>query len=98
MSAFDFDGIDLDDPTTWPTGDDLDDLDTLEEGWTDDLYHVDAENRVKVWRSRLGVEDGATWAGEITLETRTGAGPWISARVYNPDDPTDYRDAWEVEP
>ena len=67
MSAFD--RIDVADPATWPTLGELGE--PVHQGWTDDL-HFEDPGRLRVWRSRLTVADGAAADDVVTLETFDG--------------------------
>lgn len=61
------------------TADELRDLPTLAQGQADDLKVHDGH--IKVWLSRMTVEDGMPYNDQITVEHLIG-GRWITVDEY----------------
>jgi hypothetical protein len=61
------------------TADQLRDLPTIEQGQADDLKIK--SDTVKVWLSRMTVEDGMPYDDQVTIEHLIG-GRWVTVEEY----------------
>jgi len=70
-----------------PRADQLEDMETISEGYTCDLK-VDNGKGLRIWLHRTSIEDGEPYRNTVTVECRDD-GCWYDVLTYDGDDPAD---------
>ena len=70
-----------------PRADQLEDMDTISEGYTCDLK-VERDG-LRIWLHRTGPLDGEPYEHTVTIECRDDRGAWRDVLIYDGDDPAD---------